>query len=76
MSFLENKHASNSWIIMRLIFQNSVLKAINGIISHSKVFEDIFQNHFLSVPNLEFLLHYKFSKGHDANHQATNPGNK
>jgi hypothetical protein len=31
----------------------------------------------LSVPNLEFLLHYKvYQEGHDANHQATNTGDK
>jgi hypothetical protein len=40
-----------------------------------------FQNHFhkshLSVPNLEFLLHYEvYQEGHDANHQATNTGDK
>jgi hypothetical protein len=29
----------------------------------------------LSVPDLEFLLHYKvFQEGHDANHQATTQG--
>jgi hypothetical protein len=49
MSFLRNS-SSNTWIVYPPHFQNSFLKAINGIVSYSKVLEDIFEIPFGVFP--------------------------
>jgi hypothetical protein len=58
-------------------FQKLIFESHQWNSSLSQGFRKHFQNPNSSVPNLEFLLHYKvFQEGHDANHQATNPGDK
>jgi hypothetical protein len=60
--------SSFSKLIFEVLQWNSFLS--QGFLRH-------FLNPILSVPNLEFLLHYKvFQEGHDANHQASNPGDE
>jgi hypothetical protein len=55
-------------------FSNSFLKAIIGIISYSKVFEDIFEISFECSQPRVFAPLQSFSKDYDANHHVTNHG--
>jgi hypothetical protein len=67
--------ASNSWSSLSH-FQNSFVKTHICERPTFPRFSKSFSNIYLSVPNLEILLHYKVTRKHDANHQAINPGDE